>query len=390
MTSIQKLNFPFRIYLVLFALISAFSFYLIWHHYSLINGNYGFGSFCSINQTFDCDVVNTSKYAVFVGVPVATWAFAYGILGLLISIVALRNDYLKMFGVNFLFFLSALAAMTSLVMLGLSAFAINKFCLLCSLLQIANLGTFLYIACTAKPFLKVASIWSLYSRKSFSFLTIGFGVLLLTHALTSQLKKEIEFNEEIFVQEVRSAPILPIEDASDSPKAGLQNGKAKLVMIEFFDYQCPACGFAARQMHRLAKAYGDKITVIYKHYPLDPSCNPNTPNARHLKACLAAKSAVCAHQQGKFGWMHEKLFSNQAHISLENILTWSKEGEFDLQAFQACLNEKKTAERVLQDIEQAMSLGLDSTPTFFINGRKVVGPITERKLELLLQVLNGK
>src|SRR5262249_59431361 len=91
------------------------------------------------------------------------------------------------------------------------------------------------------------------------------------------------------------------------PSQGPSN--APIVMIEFSDFQCPFCQRAEPTVEQVRKTYGDKIRLVYRHFPL-----PNHPNARP-----AAEAAACAEQQGKFWQYHKELFANSSHLSTADL-----------------------------------------------------------------------
>jgi len=105
------------------------------------------------------------------------------------------------------------------------------------------------------------------------------------------------------------------------------------------------------------------VRIVWKHQPL-----PFHPEA--LPAALAAEAA---RQQGKFWEMHDKLFENQRSLSASSYEVWAKELGLDLGKFKAAMADPQVKERVLADQELANKVGANGTPTFFVNGEKVVG-----------------
>src|SRR5207248_2330445 len=107
-----------------------------------------------------------------------------------------------------------------------------------------------------------------------------------------------------------------------------------------------------------------KIRLIYRHYPLD---------GIHPYARGAAQAAECANEQNKFWDYHDLLFKNQDQLDKENLLTYAKQLNLDMKNFQPCVESAKYAQRVQDDVQAGDLLGISGTPTFFINGRKLVG-----------------
>jgi protein-disulfide isomerase len=220
----------------------------------------------------------------------------------------------------------------------------------------------------------------------FTLLGAAAAIFLGAHLAASTLEESVPFDQERFLAEYRSQPLLDAQ-AGDSPRMGFQGDNPPLQLVEFADFQCPGCGMAARRMHHLLKTYGDKIQVVFKNFPLDSSCNPHIKSRLHEHACAAAKAAHCAHKQGKFEVMYEKLFQNQRELSQAILSDWAAELKLDKAAFEACLASPEAEAAVQKDIAQAHTLGLVSTPTFYVAGRKVEGMIDENRLRALLKEL---
>src|SRR5262245_3872214 len=149
--------------------------------------------------------------------------------------------------------------------------------------------------------------------------------------------------------------------ASDSPARGPAN--APIELVEFSDFQCPFCQRADPTVRQVMAAYGDKIRLVYRHYPL-----PNHPNARP-----AAEASACAGEQGKFWAYHDRLFGNQPRLENADLKQHAVEIGLDAAKFNACLDGRTTKGRVDEDIRAAEEAGVNGTPAFFINGRSLSG-----------------
>jgi len=160
-----------------------------------------------------------------------------------------------------------------------------------------------------------------------------------------------------------AAPSAPVDVPlrGDDPARG--NAKAPITIVEFSDFQCPFCSRAGPTLKQIEQAYGKEVRIVWKHQPL-----PFHPEA--LPAALAAEAA---RQQGKFWEMHDKLFENQRSLSAASYEGWAKELGLDVGKFKAAMADPKVKERVLADQELGNKVGANGTPTFFVNGEKVVG-----------------
>jgi protein-disulfide isomerase len=164
-----------------------------------------------------------------------------------------------------------------------------------------------------------------------------------------------------------SAPPAPAEppaqkvDVGSAPAKGASD--APVTLVAFSDFECPFCSRAANTVRQLEEEYKGKLRVAFKHQPL----------ARHPNAKIAAVAAMAAHEQGKFWEMHDKLFANQTSLDRASLEKYAQELKLDMGKFKAALDTNKYDEYIAQDSAQGSQLGASGTPTFFINGRQIVG-----------------
>lgn len=149
--------------------------------------------------------------------------------------------------------------------------------------------------------------------------------------------------------------------SGDSPARGPAN--APIELVEFSDFQCPYCLRADPTVRQVLATYGDRIHLVYRHYPL-----PNHPNARP-----AAEAATCAGDQGKFWAYHDRLFGNQARLENADLKQHAVEIGLDAAKFNACVDRRQSKAQVDADIRAAEEAGVNGTPHFFINGRPLSG-----------------
>jgi len=151
-----------------------------------------------------------------------------------------------------------------------------------------------------------------------------------------------------------------------SPSIG--NDSAHVTVVEFSDFECPFCGEFARDQFPIIKAqYIDtgKVRFVFKQFPL-----PSHPDAE-----LAAETAVCAQDQGKFWEYHDLLYAHQDKLGKSDLLGYAAQLGLDSSTFADCANGLRATD-VLADRTAGEKAGVAGTPTFFFNGRKVVGAIT--------------
>jgi protein-disulfide isomerase len=137
----------------------------------------------------------------------------------------------------------------------------------------------------------------------------------------------------------------------------------------FSDFQCPACRMAEDGVRHLRGIYGDQVRMIWDDFPLESA----HPNARG-----AANAARCAEEQGKFWEMHDALYEAQQEWSglsdpRSTFDAIAERLQLNVDAFDACYGDKKYDAKIAADMQEGVAAGVDSTPTFFVNKKKVIG-----------------
>jgi protein-disulfide isomerase len=184
-------------------------------------------------------------------------------------------------------------------------------------------------------------------------------------AFADQLRKGAKL--QVYLKEPE-APVLSIA-TDDRPARGKVD--APVTIIEFTDYQCPSCGALHPVVEQLAGEYGDKLRLVIRDFPLD----------RHENAFKAAEAAEAAREQGKYWEYIDILFLNQNALGVDKLKEYATKIGLDRAKFDAGLDSGKFAEQVKRDLNDGNRLGIDSTPTVFINGRKFTGEKTHDNLK---------
>ena len=156
---------------------------------------------------------------------------------------------------------------------------------------------------------------------------------------------------------------------------------APIKVIEFADFQCYYCGQARERLAELKKIYGKKLQIVFKHYPL-PS---------HTEARPAAEASMCVNEQGsdKFWKFYDFLYDNGKAWTDADFIEYAKKSGADEKKFEECLKAKKYAAHVESSLQEGQKLGVNSTPSFFVNGQLIKGaqPIAEFR-EVIDQSMN--
>ena len=158
------------------------------------------------------------------------------------------------------------------------------------------------------------------------------------------------------------APRHEVEVTADDPSIG--SSSAPVTLVEFSDFQCPFCQRVAPTLKQVKDTYGDKVRVVWKDFPLTQI---------HPQAFKAGEAAHCAADQGKFWEYHDRLFANQQALQPNDLKKYAADLGLDAAAFATCLDTSKHGERVRDGVAEGSKLGVNSTPTIYINGRVLSG-----------------
>ncbi|MBV9773664.1 MAG: DsbA family protein [Gemmatimonadetes bacterium] len=150
------------------------------------------------------------------------------------------------------------------------------------------------------------------------------------------------------------------------------NRAAPVTLVEFSDFQCPFCAKLQPVLTNLQRRYGDRLDLVYRHYPLE---------SIHPYARSASVAAECAGAQGAFRTYHDALFSRQREIGQ---VAWhdlaARARVADLGRFDACMRERTSDPLVERDVELGARIGINATPTLIVNGMMLRGELTEDRI----------
>jgi protein-disulfide isomerase len=164
------------------------------------------------------------------------------------------------------------------------------------------------------------------------------------------------------VSVLMEAPRFEVALSDSDPSLG--SATAPVTLIEFSDFQCPFCLRVAPTLKKIRQTYGDKVRIVWKDFPLTQI---------HPQAFKAGEAGHCAAEQGKFWEYHDQLFGNQQALLPDDLKRYAATAGMDAGRFNTCLDTSKHAERVREGVAQGTRLGVNSTPTVFVNGRRVSG-----------------
>lgn len=165
--------------------------------------------------------------------------------------------------------------------------------------------------------------------------------------------------------------VVDIEEGN-SPSRG--KAAAPITIVEFADFQCPACREASQTIADLAADYPDEVRIVFKHLPLP----------LHHEALPASFAAIAAGNQKKFWEMHDLLFENQSMLGPDTYIRLARELNLDVKRFQKEMANEAAAAQIRADMSIARRLKLDATPRYFINGSYAGGNERRSEYEALI------
>ncbi len=151
---------------------------------------------------------------------------------------------------------------------------------------------------------------------------------------------------------------------------------AEVSLVEYGDFECPYCRAAEPIVAGLIEALGQQFSVTFRHFPR----RDVHPHAQH-----AAEVAEAAAAQGQFWEMHDMLFANQDALDDDSLMKYAAELSLDADRVRRELASKTHAPRVAEDLESGRQSGVDSTPTFFIDGTRFDGSVAFRTMLAAIQ-----
>lgn len=373
--------------LVLALLGLVVSVYLLWHHTQVKLGVQDSLSFCTFGRLSNCDVVNASRFSEIGGVPLAALGVAYfAALFILGSFFPPKKAGFKL-SLQLMIGLATLALVFDLfILVQVQWLALRSFCLMCILTYFANLGhliggLILFKARAVPSSVKSKEEWKGLSQEGLRWLISLFSIVLCTTLSVSlppflfSKANSVEQNQsalkEFIAQWGTLAPVdIPVSESDGS----YGNKDTPLKIILFSDFQCPFCRKTAFQLHAILPSFKDKVSVVFKHFPLNPSCNPAVSHMMHPHACSLAKLAFCANQKGRFWDFHDSVFFKLKDEDFSD--GWDKlrevtSGIFQDNQIEACLASPEAEKQITSDVNAGLEIGIEGTPAVFLNGRPI-------------------
>ena len=345
-------------------------------HFRLDDSSGEYVSFCNVNERVNCDSVLTSPFARVLGVPVAWLGVAAHAVLALLALAALGTSGVTRRSRLRLLVLGAVGgAIFSGYMAFLSFTVLETACLMC-------IG--LYVTATAELVLALAVVANARHRMGGEIfpprvllLAAALMVLATTAAgrwfwasgptlpsLAGVSLAELREGDPKFVDWYLAQPVTEVRN---------QGEPGHVVIVEFSDFQCGYCKRNHRMVEELKARHPNVLSIVHRNFPLDPACNEAVERVMHPMACRAAEAAECANAQGRYEPMAKILFENQERLFESNLGRLAERAGLDTAAFAACMQSRQTLSKIVSDAREGKRLEITSTPTLFINGRRIRG-----------------
>ena len=356
--------FGMRKYLLLaFSLLGLFdALYLLWVYTSPSRPIVCLGT--------GCDAVRASSYARPFGVPMPVFGVAaYLVLGLLILAENLSSQRLGRTLQYAVIGISGGGFLFSLYLTSLEAFVIHAWCAWCVTSAIVVTCIFVLSLFDLPRPLAPPDPAEARARVRTHLVLCALAVVLGTPAFILLAKHgELPDAPENSPQALAKHLVRP-----DSHMTG--NLNAPLTVVEFGDFECPACGISEEAARQIRAQYGDRIRFVFRQFPLSKI---------HPMAEKAAEASECIAEQGKFWEGVEKLYSQQTDLSVDALKRYAGELGLDQNRFNQCLDGGQMASRVKRDLADGHALKVIGTPTFFIGRKMIFRPLDFDTFALLV------
>jgi protein-disulfide isomerase/uncharacterized membrane protein len=357
-------------------------------------------SFCNVSEYINCDAAVLSEYSDFWGIPTSVFGIAFYLALLLIQLFALfSSEDFKKHLYRVIFLSGLISSILSLWLAYLLIYKVKALCLLCLGSYIVNFAisvlSFFYlkegIVGAVKNYISdVKSIFFPFNKASTRHLAVLIVVLVFWAGTIFGLLKHFEHQTQKLAidQNEIVKRFLSIEKQEVNLSRSVRswgNTEAKVKIVEFSDLLCPFCKKAGFLIKNMITPYKDKVELIFKNFPLDSSCNKSIGGTVHPKACLLAKSAICADKYEKFWDFNEFFFENGKDLGRQDILDLAKTKGIDTDEYEKCIDGESSQRVIDTDIMEAKVLNINQTPTLIINGRVIRGLLPPKILQVIIE-----
>lgn len=360
-------------------------------YYTANYDKYALASFCSINDFIDCDGAAKSTVSQFLGIPLAYWGMLFYLLTLFLTFVdKLKNiKFLKFLEVfknpmAYITVIGTFAFLVSMSLAGISIWKIKKLCILCVVTY------FIDFLIALIPPLNMKDYFQSFKTTFFDFIDgikiypKTFVVLLL---LSVSFLAYSEMTDCFIPHMKRAKEIKKFMQMRENPyriKGNLLGSENADVIVELYsDFGCPICYIHNIMLHKVVQQYKN-VKVIHYNMPFDKECNYDISVTMHPGGCYMAKAAIAAGKQGDYWGMSSLLYETHPMNEEELVPLIEKLG-LDKDKLLRDMDSNETDKKIQEDLNKSYELGLDATPTMFVNGEKKLGIMSLTDMEKLFE-----
>jgi protein-disulfide isomerase/rhodanese-related sulfurtransferase/uncharacterized membrane protein len=353
-----------KLLLMALSLIGLFdSIYLMWEYTSPAHPMVCMGG--------GCDAVRASAYSHLGGLPVPVYGMVmYASVVFLIFLYPLLPTPAARLSQYGIVLISGAAFLFSVYLTGIEAFVLHSWCVWCVLSALLVTAIFLLaLVDSRRPGEPLDAARALSAvQRNFALILFAFVLSVPAFILLTQ-HGSLPFVKPPSSETVKARLIRPDTNFSGDPHASV-------TVVEFGDFKCPACRAAEITAKKIREQFGDKIRFAFRQFPLV---------GVHPESEKAAEASECAGQQGKFWQAVDMFYEHQDDLSMPALNRYAGEMGLDSRKFVACLQKGEMASHVTQDLLDGQALGVHATPTFFVDGHMIVGPIPYPQFEQLVE-----
>ncbi|HEX5475763.1 MAG TPA: vitamin K epoxide reductase family protein [Vicinamibacterales bacterium] len=370
----------------------------LWVHYHLLTTP-NYSSFCDVNGTVNCSDAYLSRYGTVGGVPVALFGVLFFAFVLVLVWASRASRPAAEAVAGYLFALSTVGLAVVLYLGYASFFILHAVCLLCVTTYVAVVAVFIISGGASS--LPMSSLPRRAARDlrtvMLSPIALAIAVLFVggSAAAIAMFPRDASAAARS-AQQPQAQPLSAAQqsqlarwwDMQEKVNMPFSNDGTKVLVVKFSDFQCPACAetyFAYQGIFGQYKNRPSDLRFVLKHFPLNPECNATVTNMVHPAACAAAAAGVMALAKGQatFDKLEDWFFVNQQKLSPATARQAAADvaGITDYDA-----QYPRAIQQVKTDASIGGVLGVKSTPTFFINGRRIVGGVEPRVLQAIIDL----
>ena len=378
-------------------------------HYQLV-ADPAYTSFCDVNETVSCTELYQSRFGSVLGVPVALGGVFWFGVTLLLTLGHARGPVPSRENIAaYMLVWSTVGLSVAMYMAYASFFVLRTFCILCGVVYVAVIGIFILSGSGDStpmrrlPIAIARDLSHLVRRPRGLAVTAAF-IGVMTAAVLRFPEPQPLAALAQSSDEPAPAPASPPPTAdqrseferywSDQPRVDLRrdaaDADAAVVVYKFNDYQCPACADSHRTYEpifiKYASSHPGDVRLVTLDFPLDPQCNDHSPNGPHDSACEAAVAARIAREVGddQARRMERWLYTNQGTMTADTIVAAVE----DITGVDRATYRRRYPElinEVRADIELGVTLPVEATPTFIINGVVIKGGLAPQFFDQAIQ-----